>query len=386
METEQIVTGTEVHSNKPIDYGKLIKDFGSQPVDDEIIDLINQVIIRRGLVDKKDKYLYYFKRGIFFSHRNLKSLLVNYLACMTNDKSSAQTFYIYTGRGPSSESLHIGHLIPFRMTQLLQELFDVPVVIQLTDDEKYYYSKDKKTLADFRAMAAENIKDILACGFNPQKTFTFTNTEYIQNLYPIVVQIQKLVNLNTVQAMFGFDNQSSVGKVSFPAIQAAPAFSACFPNFLPQTGKPLQCLVPCAIDQDVYFRLTSDVAHRLGHPKPVLLHAQFLPSLMGLNMKMSSSIADSVIFLSETEKSIAKKIGKCFSGGGDTIELHKANGANLDVDVPIHYLRFFLEDEAQYMRIRADYGKGIMSTGEVKKILIDVIKGVINQHKALRSP
>lgn len=43
-----------------------------------------------------------------------------------------QPFYLYTGRGPSSDSMHLGHMIPFVFTQWLQEVFDVPLVVQLT--------------------------------------------------------------------------------------------------------------------------------------------------------------------------------------------------------------------------------------------------------------
>ena len=31
-----------------------------------------------------------------------------------------QKFYLYTGRDPSSEALHLGHLVPFMFTQYLQ--------------------------------------------------------------------------------------------------------------------------------------------------------------------------------------------------------------------------------------------------------------------------
>lgn len=41
-------------------------------------------------------------------------------------------FYLYTGRGPSSDSMHLGHLIPFLFTKWLQDVFDVPLVVQLT--------------------------------------------------------------------------------------------------------------------------------------------------------------------------------------------------------------------------------------------------------------
>lgn len=35
-------------------------------------------------------------------------------------------------------------------------------------------------------MGIENAKDILACGFNPDKTFIFLDTEYVGHMYPNV--------------------------------------------------------------------------------------------------------------------------------------------------------------------------------------------------------
>ena len=31
--------------------------------------------------------------------------------------AKGEKFYLYTGRGPSSEALHLGHLIPFMFTK-----------------------------------------------------------------------------------------------------------------------------------------------------------------------------------------------------------------------------------------------------------------------------
>lgn len=56
-------------------------------------------------------------------------------------------------------------------------MFDVPLVIQLTDDEKFYW-KDL-TVEQTEQMAKENMKDIIACGFDPEKTFIFTDFEYM---------------------------------------------------------------------------------------------------------------------------------------------------------------------------------------------------------------
>lgn len=35
--------------------------------------------------------------------------------------------------------MHLGHLMPFIFTKYLQDAFNVPVVIQITDDEKYFH-------------------------------------------------------------------------------------------------------------------------------------------------------------------------------------------------------------------------------------------------------
>ena len=39
---------------------------------------------------------------------------------------SGKPFFLYTGRGPSNSSMHLGHLIPFELSRWLQEVFNVP--------------------------------------------------------------------------------------------------------------------------------------------------------------------------------------------------------------------------------------------------------------------
>lgn len=82
---------------------------------------------------------------------------------------------------------------------------------------------------------------------------------------------------------------------------------------------------------------------------------------------MSSSDPNSSILMTDTPAEVKKKINKyAFSGGGATVEEHKAHGANLDVDIPYQWLRFFLEDDEKLAEIKEKYGKGEMMTGEVK--------------------
>ena len=60
----------------------------------------------------------------------------------------------------------------------LQDVFDVPLVIQMTDDEKFLW-KDLK-LEEAHRLAYENAKDIIACGFNSKKTFIFSDLDYMR--------------------------------------------------------------------------------------------------------------------------------------------------------------------------------------------------------------
>jgi tryptophanyl-tRNA synthetase len=59
----------------------------------------------------------------------------------------------------------------------LQDVFDVPLVIQLTDDEKFLW-KDI-TIEEANGYAYENAKDIIACGFDPNKTFIFSDFDFM---------------------------------------------------------------------------------------------------------------------------------------------------------------------------------------------------------------
>jgi tryptophanyl-tRNA synthetase len=65
--------------------------------------------------------------------------------------------------------------------------------------------------------------------------------------------------------------------------------------------------------------MTRDVAPKLDFHKPALIHSKFLPSLLGIEKKMSSSDPTSAIFMSDSPQVIKTKINKyAFSGGGAT--------------------------------------------------------------------
>jgi tryptophanyl-tRNA synthetase len=107
----------------------------------------------------------------------------------------------------------------------------VPLVIQLTDDEKFFW-KDL-TMEDVNRLAISNAKDIIAIGFDLNKTFIFADTSYIgqsPEFYRTICRIQKCVTFNQARGIFGFSDTDCIGKIGFPAIQAAPSFSVAFPK------------------------------------------------------------------------------------------------------------------------------------------------------------
>jgi len=81
--------------------------------------------------------------------------------------------------------------------------------------------------------------------------------------------------------------------------------------------------------------MTRDVADKLNYKKPASIYSTFFPALQGAKEKMSSSIPNSAILVTDTPAEIKRKVnGFALSGGGATLEEHKKNGADLEVDVP----------------------------------------------------
>ncbi|XP_028808788.1 tryptophan--tRNA ligase, cytoplasmic [Neltuma alba] len=369
-EEEQVVSPWEVSAKDggKIDYDKLIDRFGCQRLEHSHIERVERLTSRPAHV--------FLRRGVFFAHRDFHEILDAY--------ERGEKFYLYTGRGPSSEALHLGHLIPFMFTKYLQDAFKVPLVIQLTDDEKFLWKN--LSIEESQRLARENAKDIIACGFDISKTFIFSDFDFVGGaFYKNMVQVAKRVTYNQAVGIFGFTGEDHIGKVSFPPVQAVPSFPSSFPHLF--SGKQnLRCLIPCAIDQDPYFRMTRDVAPRMGYHKPALIESSFFPALQGETGKMSASDPNSAIYVTDSAKDIKTKINKyAFSGGQDSIEKHRQLGANLEVDIPIKYLTFFLEDDAELEHMKKEYGAGRLLTGEVKQRLIEVLTELVERHRRARA-
>lgn len=127
---DQVVTPWDVQGSVSsdgqqlaIDYDKLIDQFGTRRIDQAVLERFERLTGRRPHV--------FLRRGLFFSHR---CVLVSAdraagsgtdcvaLSCRDFDKvldryEQGKPFFLYTGRGPSSNSMHLGHMVPFVFTK-----------------------------------------------------------------------------------------------------------------------------------------------------------------------------------------------------------------------------------------------------------------------------
>lgn len=351
------VTPWEVEGE--VDYEKLIAQFGTQALTD---DLVRKIEKAAGVSH------HMLRRKIFFSHRDLDITL--------REHAEGRKFALYTGRGPSGNT-HIGHLVPWMFTKYLQEAFNAKLYFMITDDEKYL-CKDGLTLGETNKLGYENALDLIALGFDHKKTHIFVDTDYGKTLYKTAVLISKKITASSAKAVFGFTNETNIGMYFWPAMQAAPCI---LPSIL--EGEPVRTLIPAAIDQDPYWRIARDVAPKLGYPKTAAIHCVFLPSLTGPAGKMSTSVnAESTIFTTDDEKSVARKIMKyAFSGGRDTIAEHRRHGGNPDIDASYQWLRFLEPDDHKLKSVYEDYTSGKLLSGELKQLLADTVNKFLKSHQ-----
>lgn len=351
---KSVVTPWEVSG--AVDYEKLIKEFGTQALD------------LAQLAEQKDAPPF-IRRGLYFSHRDFPQWI--------GDAEKGKKVSIVTGRGPS-EKMHIGHLVPFIVAQYFQKKYGCMVYIPFSDDEKFFVKKGL-TQEQVAAFAQDNMLDVLALGFNPSKTKIFSDFEYTK-IYKYAALIAKKTTFSAAKATFGFQGDTNIGFIFYPAVQSAHIY---MPQFLEGAQRTL---VPIAIDQDPYMRILRDVADALGFIKPGAIHAQFLPGLSG-NAKMSASEAENdVIFLTDTPEQVKKKINKyAFSGGKDTLEEHRKQGGNPTVDISFLYLKYLFEpDDKKLAKIEKDYRAGKLLSGELKAILIEKVNAFLKEHQKKR--
>jgi len=343
---EPVVTPWEVKGE--IDYGRLIKRFGTEPITPDLLERIRR---------HTGRLHYMLRRGVFYSHRDLDAILDHH--------ESGGRFVLYTGRGPAGP-VHLGHLVPWTFTRHLQETFGSKLFFQFTDDERMLIRDDvdEKVAGHW---VLENALDVMALGFDPENTEFIVNTRHTSELYPLALKIARRITWSTMRAVFGFGDDSSLGKMFFPTMQAAPCFLAS-----ERAGEPVPCLVPAGIDQDTYWRITRDVAGKLGYPKPAQVHGRMLPGLTG-DAKMSSSQPLTAIYTTDVPDLVERKIAE-------------ADTADTPALCPMYQYRFMLlnEDDDEAHGLYVDCLAERVDCSECKARLAETVNRFLGRHRRRR--
>jgi len=355
---EMVVTPWEVRGK--VDYERLIREFGTQPLTDELLQKIAKYTGKLHLQ---------LQRKLFFSHRDLDTVLDLY--------EKGTKFVLYTGRGPSG-GVHIGHLVPWIFTKHLQDKFDTRLYFQMTDDEKFII-EDELKLEQTRNFAYENALDLIALGFKPENTFIIYDVQDIDILYDLALEVAKRITYSTAKATFGFQDSTNIGWVFWPAIQAVPCFIHA-----KLTGENVPALIPAAIDQDPYWRVTRDIAQKLGYYKPAQIHCRFLPGL-GIGGKMSASQPETSIFTTDPPELVKRKIWNAFTGGKGTAAEQRKTGADPNICTIFQYFVYLFEEDTEKLTGRERKCKaGEVLCGECKAVLAERVNKFLAEHQKKR--
>ena len=337
------------------DYNKLCKEFGINHFSSILKDV--------------PKPSLYMRRGIIFGHKDFNKIL--------EAIKEKKDFVMITGLMPSG-TFHLGHKIVADQMIYYQEL-GAECYITAADIEAYL-TRDV-SLEKAREIAInEYLINYIALGLKPKKTHFYFQSEGKKEYNTLSKLIAKKTTINEIKAIYGDINPTKI-------ISAFTQVADILHPQLKEFSGPIPTIVPVGADQLPHINFTRDIASRMKSEFNFILPSAtfniLIPGLQG--GKMSSSVKESYIALTDNEDEVSKKIKKyAFSGGRDTIEEHRKKGGNPEIDVSYQWLTFFEEDDKRLEEIYDDYKSGKLLTSELKQILIGKINRFLKEHQEKR--
>lgn len=253
-----------------------------------------------------------------------------------------EKYYLYTGRGPSFGSFHIGHLLGLNLILEFQKFIKNKIYFMISDDEKMI--RDKISTEEMFPNVENTIKQLNKIGFNKDNTIININSYGLDaEQYQLIIKLMSLTTLNQLEHIFGKKN--NIGEYFYVFVQLMPCF----------IEESKQCIIIAGKDQDPFFRLARDLAKRLGRPSPIIIYTKNVPGLDGLD-KMSTSIqSTNPIFISDDERTIRNKVSSIKQVGAGTLDELFVKGANLELDIPFRLIELFDKNKFNVELIKKYY-------------------------------
>lgn len=285
-----------------------------------------------------------------------------------DDFNFDKDFFLYTGRGPSNGSFHIGHLPSLNLIIELQKRSIHKIFFMISDDEKIFRDKIDKT--EMKNNVTNTLCQLNKIGFNHNNTdFNINSNGMTKEFYEIFIELVSQRNVNHMNSIFG--EKSNIGEYLYPFIQIAPCF----------LKKNCQCIVIAGKDQDPFFRLARDLAKKLNYIPPIVLYVKSVCGLDG-SEKMSTSVPTSLpIFIDDDEKTIKDKVNKIkLVGAGSLNELFE-KGADLEIDIPYKLIEIFEDNEEIIDIIRLCYTKGLNLENDTDNVNYKKAKSIFTDNE-----
>ena len=271
---------------------------------------------------------------------------------------------LLTGDRPTGK-LHLGHYVGSIANRVrLQDQYECHVIV--ADLHMLTTKPQKEHIDELRTNVREMLLDYLACGIDPAKS-----TVYLQSAIPAVsemnlylgmlVTLPRLTRLPSIKDMARAakidDEAIPFGLVGYPVLQTADILM------------PRAHLVPVGKDNEAHIEIAREIARRFNHlygdtfPEPAALIGE-TPALPGLDGrgKMSKSL-DNAIFLSDDEKTVAKKIAGAYT---DPNRLRADTPGNVEGNPVFALHDAFNPNAAEVADLKERYRRGAVGDVEVK--------------------
>jgi tryptophanyl-tRNA synthetase len=310
----------------------------------------------------------YVRRGIIFGHRGMEEFL--------DARKEGEDVAMMTGIMPSGV-FHFGHKAVVDQILMYQEM-GAEITIAAADIEAYN-TRDMPLEKARKLVIEEYLTNYVALGLDLEKVDFYFQSQAGNDHLARSKMFAKCLTRNEMDATYG---DPDPGKIASALTQYADILRPQFP----ENGGPKPTVVPVGVDQDPHIRLTREVARKhegSDFRKPASTYNKFMRGLQG--GKMSSSDPKSYIALTDSIKDAKQKIDEAKTGGRETLEEHREQGANIEEDMVFELLAFHLiDDDNELKRIREEYESGEMLSGELKQLAKNRLEDFLREHREKR--
>ncbi len=334
------------------DYEHVFKEFGLKEVPKKIIDSLEH---------------YLFKRGVIIAHRDFDKVMKRI--------DSKKPFINMTGIAASGP-YHLGHKVDVDLFRFFKSK-GAKNYFAVSDLDAFLSRPDSK-IPDInvaKKWAVKNTADLLALGLEEEDIYVQSNKKN-KRYYEFAFELSKRITKNTFEAVYG---HVDLGKVGANLLQYADIMHAQLEEF----EGPMPSVTGIGLDQDPHARLTRDISKKLQYKMEVPGFIYFKhQSGLQPGAKMSASHPETAIFLDDELKLAEKKIKKAFSGGKPTLEEHRKEGGNIEIDLVFEMLKFHYPNTKELEKIGEGFSSGEVTSGEMKQFAVDFFVPLLKEHQS----